>query len=46
MYRVLPILTEADIAECRRIAASATFVDGRISNPQMTQLFSRPASVT
>jgi PKHD-type hydroxylase len=36
MYRVLPILTEAEIAECRRIAASATFVDGRISNPHNT----------
>ncbi|WP_028970780.1 Fe2+-dependent dioxygenase [Sphingomonas sp. URHD0057] len=33
MYRILPILTEAEVAECRRIAAAATFVDGRISNP-------------
>ena len=33
MYRILPILTEAEIAECRKIAASAKFVDGRISNP-------------
>jgi PKHD-type hydroxylase len=33
MYRVLSILTEAEVAECRRIAAAATFVDGRISNP-------------
>jgi len=33
MYRTLPILTEAEVAECRRIAAAATFVDGRISNP-------------
>jgi PKHD-type hydroxylase len=33
MYRILPILTEAEIAECRTIATSAKFVDGRISNP-------------
>jgi PKHD-type hydroxylase len=36
MYRVLPILTEAEIAECRGLAASAKFVDGRISNPHNT----------
>ena len=33
MYRVLQILTDAEVAECRRIAASAPFVDGRITNP-------------
>ena len=33
MYRVLQVLTGDEIAECRRIAASAPFVDGRISNP-------------
>jgi PKHD-type hydroxylase len=33
MYRVLELLTGAEIAECRRIAASAQFVDGRITNP-------------
>jgi PKHD-type hydroxylase len=33
MYRILPILTDAEVAEARRIAASAQFVDGRISNP-------------
>ena len=33
MYRILRILNDAEIAECRRIAASAQFVDGRISNP-------------
>ncbi len=33
MYRILPILTDAEVAECRRIAASTQFVDGRISNP-------------
>jgi PKHD-type hydroxylase len=33
MYRVLEILTEDEVAECRRIAEAATFIDGRISNP-------------
>ena len=33
MYRVLQILTDAEIDECRRIAASTQFVDGRITNP-------------
>ena len=33
MYRVLQILTDAEVAECRRIAAAAPFVDGRITNP-------------
>jgi PKHD-type hydroxylase len=33
MYRVLELLTGAEIAECRRIAASAQFVHGRITNP-------------
>jgi PKHD-type hydroxylase len=36
MYRILPILTDAEVAECRRIAGSAQFVDGRISNPYNT----------
>ena len=36
MYRILPILTEAEVAECRKIAGSAKFVDGRISNPHNT----------
>jgi PKHD-type hydroxylase len=36
MYRVLQILDDAEIAECRRIAASAPFVDGRITNPHNT----------
>jgi PKHD-type hydroxylase len=36
MYRVLPILTPQEIAECRRIAAAAQFVDGRITNPHNT----------
>jgi PKHD-type hydroxylase len=33
MYRVLQLLTDAEIAECRKIAASAQFVHGRITNP-------------
>jgi PKHD-type hydroxylase len=33
MYRVLKILSDAEVAECRKIAASAPFVDGRITNP-------------
>ena len=36
MYRVLPILTDEEVAECRRIAAAAQFVDGRITNPHNT----------
>src|SRR3954463_13472272 len=36
MYRVLQILTDAEIAECKRIAAATPFVDGRISNPHNT----------
>ena len=33
MYRVLPLLTLQEIEECRNIAASDPFVDGRITNP-------------
>jgi PKHD-type hydroxylase len=33
MYRVLDILSPQEIAECRRIAETATFVHGKISNP-------------
>lgn len=33
MYRVLEFLTDAEVAECRRIAQSAPFIEGRISNP-------------
>ncbi len=36
MYRILPLLTPQEIAECRRISASASFVDGRITNPHNT----------
>lgn len=33
MYRILPLLTAQEIAECRRIAAETQFIDGRASNP-------------
>lgn len=33
MYRVLPLLTPAEVQECKRIAVSTKFVDGRITNP-------------
>jgi PKHD-type hydroxylase len=33
MYRILPILAPAEVAECKRIAAAAQFADGRITNP-------------
>ncbi len=36
MYRVLQILTVAEVAQCRQIATSAPFIDGRISNPHNT----------
>ena len=36
MYRVLQILTDDEIAECRRVAAATPFVDGRITNPHNT----------
>ena len=33
MYRILPLLDAGEIAECRRIAASTQFIDGRATNP-------------
>ena len=36
MYRILNLLTPQEIEECRRIAATAPFVDGRITNPHNT----------
>ena len=33
MYRILQLLTTAEVAECKQIAASTQFVDGRITNP-------------
>ena len=36
MYKVLPILTPEEVEECRKIAATAPFVDGRFTNPHNT----------
>ena len=36
MYRILQVLTDAEVAQCRKIAASTPFVDGRITNPHNT----------
>ena len=36
MYKVIPILDAAQIDEVKAIAAGATFVDGRITNPHNT----------
>lgn len=36
MYRVLPILTDDEIKQCRKIAETAPFADGRITNPHNT----------
>lgn len=36
MFHLIRILTDEQIAELRAIAAAATFVDGRISNPHST----------
>jgi PKHD-type hydroxylase len=33
MYRVVDILSPEEVAQCRQIAAAATFVDGKVSNP-------------
>lgn len=33
MYRILQLLTDAEVEECRKIAAAAPFVHGRITNP-------------
>ena len=33
MYRILQLLTDAEVEECRKIAATAPFVHGRITNP-------------
>ena len=33
MYRILDLLTPQEIEECRKIAAAAPFVHGRITNP-------------
>jgi PKHD-type hydroxylase len=36
MYRILPLLNPQEIDECRKIAAAAPFVHGRITNPHNT----------
>ncbi len=36
MYRILQILTDAEVGECRKIAAVAPFIDGRTTNPHHT----------
>jgi PKHD-type hydroxylase len=33
MYRIVDVLTAEEVAQCRQIAAAATFVDGKVSNP-------------
>lgn len=33
MYRILPLLTPAEVAECKRIASETQFIDGRATNP-------------
>jgi PKHD-type hydroxylase len=36
MYRIVDILSAEEVAQCRQIAAAATFVDGKVSNPHNT----------
>ena len=36
MYRILPILSGDEVRECRKIASSASFIDGRFTNPHNT----------
>lgn len=36
MYRILRIMSDAEVQQCRQIAASAPFVDGKITNPHNT----------
>ena len=38
MYRILQIMSDTEVQQCRQIAASAPFVDGKISNPHNTCL--------
>jgi PKHD-type hydroxylase len=33
MYRILPLLRPSEVQECREIAATTQFVEGRITNP-------------
>ena len=48
MYRILQIMTAAEVEQCRQIAASAPFMDGKVTNPhnlakQNEQLHDRSA---
>ena len=48
MYRILQIMSDAEVEQCRQIAASAPFVDGKVTNPhnlakQNEQLHDRAA---
>lgn len=36
MYRIISILTGDEVRECRTIASSASFIDGRFTNPHNT----------
>lgn len=33
MYRIIDILSPDEVAQCRQIAATATFVEGKVTNP-------------
>jgi PKHD-type hydroxylase len=48
MYRILQIMSPAEVEQCRQIAASAPFMDGKVTNPhnlakQNEQLHDRSA---
>lgn len=48
MYRILQVMSDAEVEECRKIAASAPFMDGKVTNPhnlakQNEQLHERSA---
>lgn len=48
MYRILQIMSDAEVEQCRQIAASAPFMDGKVTNPhnlakQNEQLHDRSA---
>lgn len=48
MYRILQVMSDAEVEQCRQIAASAPFMDGKVTNPhnlakQNEQLHERSA---
>lgn len=48
MYRILQVMSDAEVEQCRQIAASAPFIDGKVTNPhnlakQNEQLHERSA---